>query len=188
VKTWKIILIVVSTTILIVPLTAFVATSLFTDVPDDSIFVVDINWMKTSDITNGCSSAGTEYCPGDNLTRQQMAAFMHRLAMKRVVDAGAIGGKDSKDFVYNAKWESKTANVSSILAGKQVIVEMACPKNKYVVSGGVQSTYKELVLTTSQPLGDKQRSVTRTNTGSTMNRPALMVWAMCAGTGLIALP
>jgi hypothetical protein len=58
---------------------AFAATSLFVDVPDDSFFVSDINWMKEAGVTKGCNPpSNTKYCPDDNVKREQMAAFMHR--------------------------------------------------------------------------------------------------------------
>ena len=90
---WKLVAALVVALTLIVPVAAFAATSLFEDVPDDSIFVNDINWMKVSGVTKGCNPPiNTKYCPGDNVTRQQMSAFMHRLAVNQVVDAGTVEG------------------------------------------------------------------------------------------------
>ena len=186
-KPRRMILIAASALVLLIPLTAHAATSLFNDVPDSSIFVDDINWMKTAGITNGCNSAGTEYCPEDNVTRQQMAAFMHRLAAKRVVDAGTLDGKDGTDFVFNAEWQSKSVNYTNIAPGAQVTLDNVCPVKKYVVSGGGQSTYKQLLMATSQPLGTTTWRVTWTNTGATTISPTVTVWAMCAGSGLISL-
>ncbi len=65
--------------VMLIPGIAYATTSLFADVPDDHIFVNDINWMKTAGVTQGCGD-GTNYCPDDNVTRGQMAAFMHRLS------------------------------------------------------------------------------------------------------------
>jgi len=95
----------IAAVVILLPVAAVAATSLFTDVSDDSIFVEDINWMKISGITKGCNVAGTEYCPAENVTRQQMAALMHRLATSQVVDAKTsmdadlLDGKDSSVFV-----------------------------------------------------------------------------------------
>lgn len=187
-KPWKLALIVVSALVLIVPITAFAATSLFDDVPDSSPFVDDINWMKTSGITNGCNPAGTEYCPSENVTRQQMAAFMHRLAESRAVDAGTLDGKDSTDYVMNAKWEWKTQNFAGITAGNQVTLDVVCPLVKNVISGGGQSTFKQLVISTSRPLDNNKWRVTWTNTGSTTINPTVTVWAMCTGSGISVIP
>jgi hypothetical protein len=76
----------------LVPVAAIAAAG-FTDVADDNVFVADIQWMKDSGITLGCNPpANDRYCPTANVTRQQMAAFMHRLAANRVVDAGTVEG------------------------------------------------------------------------------------------------
>lgn len=48
----------------------------FSDVPRDSIFATDIDKLATAGITLGCAS--DRFCPGDNVTRQQMAAFLTR--------------------------------------------------------------------------------------------------------------
>lgn len=58
-----------------------IAANGFTDVPEGHIFHDDIQWMADNDITRGCNPpANTNYCPEDNVTRGQMAAFMHRFA------------------------------------------------------------------------------------------------------------
>ena len=50
---------------------------LFTD-DDDSIFEEDIQAIAAAGITLGCSPAGDMFCPGDNVTRGEMAAFISR--------------------------------------------------------------------------------------------------------------
>ena len=82
------------TAALIGPVSA--AITRFTDVPDTNIFAADILWMDENEITTGC---GTDlFCPSDNVTREQMSAFMRRLATKQVVDAGTVGGLAASDF------------------------------------------------------------------------------------------
>jgi hypothetical protein len=54
------------------------ATDYFTD-DDASIFEDNINRLAEAGITRGCNPpANDNYCPGDNLTRGQIAAFFHR--------------------------------------------------------------------------------------------------------------
>ena len=78
--------------LLVVPVVAMGAGG-FDDVADDNIFWRDIRWMQESGITLGCNPpANTNYCPSSNVTREQMAAFMHRLADNRVVDAATVEG------------------------------------------------------------------------------------------------
>jgi hypothetical protein len=51
----------------------------FTDVPAGSTFENDIAKLATAGITKGCNPpTNTNFCPGDNVTRGQMAAFMRR--------------------------------------------------------------------------------------------------------------
>jgi len=184
-KTWKIILLVVSTTLLIAPLTAYATTSMFADVPNDHIFVNDINWMKTAGITNGCGD-GTNYCPNDNVTRGQMAAFMHRLATKRVVNAGTLDGRDSADFIMNPKWITKSTTFAGLGAGASVYTEAVCPKPDYVIAGGGLSVEGRLVMNASFPIKENTGwKVAWTNLGSGPLTSAVTTFALCAGPGII---
>ena len=186
-KLWRLTLAAILGLVLIVPLTAFASVSLFTDVPDTHIFVDDINWMKTAGVTQGCGD-GTTYCPEDDVTRGQMAAFMHRLATKRVVDAGTLDGRNGLEYMMHPDWKSK-AQSFTIAAGNQATLDLSCPIGKYVVSGGGQSIFKQLVMATSRPLDDNITwRVTWTNTGVTTINTTLAVWAMCAGPGMTIIP
>ncbi len=78
--------IALATALVVAPLAAY-ASDTFTDVPDTNIFHDDIQWMSDNGITAGCGGGGTLYCPKDNVTREQMSAFMKRLAVNQVVDA-----------------------------------------------------------------------------------------------------
>ena len=75
----------------VVPL-AVLASDVFTDVPDSNVFHDDITWLAEEGVTRGCNPpSNTEFCPGDNVTREQMAAFLHRLSGSVLEDA-AVGG------------------------------------------------------------------------------------------------
>jgi hypothetical protein len=51
---------------------------LFTD-DNNSIFEGDIDRLATAGVTKGCNPPlNTQFCPGANVTRGQMAAFLHR--------------------------------------------------------------------------------------------------------------
>ena len=50
----------------------------FEDVPQDSPFADDINRLATAGITRGCNEANTRYCPAEEVTRAEMAAFLYR--------------------------------------------------------------------------------------------------------------
>jgi hypothetical protein len=77
---------------LVLPVVAFAVTDLI-DVDDSNVFKADIEWMAANGITKGCNPpANDRYCPSVTVTREQMAAFMHRLALSQAVDAGTVQG------------------------------------------------------------------------------------------------
>lgn len=73
---------------------AVLASHRFTDVPTSSSFHDDINWLADAGVTLGCDASGTQFCPSDFVSRQQMAAFMRRLAENEVVDAETANTAD----------------------------------------------------------------------------------------------
>jgi hypothetical protein len=85
----------VALAVLIATPLAVVAADAFTDVPDSNVFHDDIAWLADANVTKGCNPPdNTEFCPGDNVTREQMAAFMRRLAQNKVVDAATAETAD----------------------------------------------------------------------------------------------
>lgn len=90
------------TALIVAPLTA-IAAHTFTDVPDTNTFHEDIAWLKDAGVTLGCNPpANTEFCPKDEVTREQMSAFMRRLAENKVVDAATAVQADSATTAGNA--------------------------------------------------------------------------------------
>jgi hypothetical protein len=76
---------------LVIPAVVY-ASHQFTDVPDSNTFHNSIDWMKDNNITVGCNPpANTQYCPNDDVTRGQMAAFMKRLSENAVPTLYADG-------------------------------------------------------------------------------------------------
>lgn len=90
-------------TLFLIPVAATGAISLWDDVPHDSIFVNDTNWMKVTGVSKGCNPpANTEYCPESLLTRQQMAAFLHRLSVSKIVDAATAVEAELAEYADDA--------------------------------------------------------------------------------------
>jgi hypothetical protein len=48
----------------------------FNDVPPTNLFYAHIEEMAVRTITSGCSASPPLYCPGQLVTRAQMAAFL----------------------------------------------------------------------------------------------------------------
>lgn len=71
---------------------------LFVD-DDDSVFESDIDRLGTAEVTRGCNPpVNDRFCPGDPVTRGQMAAFLVR-AME-LTDAGDNPFEDDDDSVF----------------------------------------------------------------------------------------
>ncbi len=112
----KVLLIVAAFALFLVPVAAIAAGG-FTDVEDDSVFKADIEWLADAGVTKGCNPpTNDKFCPGSNVTREQMSAFMHRLATNKVVDAATavnaanadmLDGVDSSGFATIGDLEGK---------------------------------------------------------------------------------
>ncbi len=88
-------LLFITVVLLLVPAAVMAAGGPFTD-DDDSVFEADIEWLAAHGITFGCNPpANDHFCPDANVTRGQMAAFLHRLA------------DDQKNVAYQVGQEGK---------------------------------------------------------------------------------
>lgn len=73
----------------------------FSDVPNSNPFHADISALVGSGVTSGCG--GGKYCPKDNVTREQMAAFLNRLGALApgktpVVNADRLDGRHANEL------------------------------------------------------------------------------------------
>lgn len=103
--------------LLIVPSVAM-GSHVFDDVGDSDTHTTAIEWMAGSGVTAGCTT--TDYCPGDTVTRAQMATFMYRLSgnapgIDSPVDASNLGGYGPDAFQQRFS-ESIPFGSSAILA------------------------------------------------------------------------
>ena len=78
------------------PVAVIAAGGTFVD-DDNSIFEAEIEWMAANGITSACGP--DTYCPNSNVTRGEMAAFMKRLATKKVVNAATAVTADNATTV-----------------------------------------------------------------------------------------
>lgn len=98
----RMLLIVAAFVLFLVPVAAIAAGG-FTDVEDDSVFKTDIEWLADAGVTRGCNPPTNDrFCPEGNVTREQMSAFMHRLAVNKVVDAKTAVTADNAMNATNA--------------------------------------------------------------------------------------
>ncbi len=87
-----ILVVVIALAIAAIPAVVSAAGGTFID-DDTSIFEANIEWMAASGVTKGCSP--DEFCPEDNVTRGQMAAFMQRFAGYLGAEDGVVSKADN---------------------------------------------------------------------------------------------
>lgn len=82
----------------------------FSDVPDSNVFHDDISWLADSEITSGFPDGS--FHPTDAVTRQAMAAFLHRMSGEgttpRVVDAAELADRTASDFDNAVSLQGRT--------------------------------------------------------------------------------
>ena len=77
---------------------AVIAAHQFTDVPDENVFHDDIAWLKDAGVTLGCNPPANDmFCPDNDVTREQMAAFMRRFAQYLGAEDGTVSDADNAD-------------------------------------------------------------------------------------------
>lgn len=117
---------------------AVYASHVFNDVPNSNTFHEDIAWLADAGVTLGCNPpSNTEFCPKDEVTREQMAAFMRRLAQNRVVDAGELNGLPASSLAPRAAFDC-TAQGCSGDQGDQVVIIAPAP-GVLLMSGAVHA-------------------------------------------------
>lgn len=98
-----------------------VAWASFGDVPPSSPFYADVNALQGAAITNGCG--GGNFCPVANITREAVAAWMHR-GMPRMAYSTAItdGSMDSSGgFATDTRIAQVSITVPGNGAGTQFV-------------------------------------------------------------------
>jgi hypothetical protein len=82
--------------------------SRFVDVPKGTLFFTEIEWLAGVGITKGCNPpANDRYCPNDNVTRGQMAAFLTRALNLAAANQDTF--TDDNDTVFEANIEALAA-------------------------------------------------------------------------------
>lgn len=158
------------------------ASHTFNDVPSNNVFHEAITWLREAGVTVGCNPpANTEFCPEDNVTREQMAAFMKRLAENQVVDAAQLQGQPASDFTQDLMWVETSHTFTQWQDGDEKQATVTCPAETLVVSGGSREEGTDIILVDSYPdaarqgwVAGYQNSLGQEQTGT------VVVYALCA--------
>lgn len=101
---------------------------------DDSVFEADVERLADSGITKGCNPPdNTRFCPGDPVTRGQMAAFLHR-ALGDQLEVTVPTIPDSPPDFWGMRSSSFYTDVLDDLAAA------GAPLDAYVVSYAIDDT------------------------------------------------
>ncbi|GBE24608.1 hypothetical protein BMS3Bbin02_00883 [bacterium BMS3Bbin02] len=115
-----------------------IAADKFIDVPASNTFHSDIAWLADNGVTQGCNPpANDRFCPSDNVTREQMAAFMKRLATGQAVDAGTLEGNSAGDLtsdVYSV-YHDAAVQIPGTTSPKKVLELTGLPAGSYLIIG-----------------------------------------------------
>lgn len=172
-RSGRALLVLAAFVLFLVPVAAIAAGD-FTDVEDSSVFKADIDWLADAGVTKGCNPpSNTRFCPGNDVTREQMAAFMHRLAANQVVDAATaieaehaatadeadqaadaalLDGMDSTEFVTPADLAAITPIAASASEGN--VGTLASNNGSIVLSVTIEAPVAGLIQITAGALID----------------------------------
>jgi hypothetical protein len=116
-------MIIVLATLLVValvPVAVSAAGGQFTD-DDDSIFEDHIEWLASAGVTAGCNPPTNDnFCPDDNVSRGQMAAFMRRFAQYIGAEDGTPAEADHATTADTATSATSADNAGTV-DGKNAI-------------------------------------------------------------------
>jgi hypothetical protein len=128
----------------------------FIDVPNTNQFHDDIDWLADYGITTGYGDF--TFRPGQTVTRQATAAFLHRLSNEfEVIRSYDLNPTLATEFSHSA----------------------SCPGDKRAIGGGGYAD-ANILMTKSYPLGGSWVVFWRTDNGTTVDPSELTVWVLCA--------
>ena len=128
----------------------------FSDVPQSHPFHHDIDWMAANGIANGFDD-GT-YRPAEPLTRQAVAAFIHRLSNATETIFYAVDHGPATFFSYVAE----------------------CPNGKRPISGGGHISANDTFLSASSPTGSGWSLTWQTEDNATVDPGLMGAYVVCA--------
>ena len=143
---------------------AMAASDRFGDVAPGHPHEAGIGFAVDSGVTAGCGD-GSNYCPGDAVTRAQMATFLHRLSGHSPdagpsVDAATVQGMSPADLKGQAGKDG--ADGKDGVSGWEMVDEQldpgtgwnvtaACPAGTKVLGGGFRQGGDEQMVLKSRP-------------------------------------
>lgn len=135
----KYLLVILATALVVAPATAVAGQLYFDDVPPESTFFEEIQWMAANGVTQGCDDR--LYCPEETVTRQQMAAFMFRLAESGAVDAGRLGGLQAGLYAPSGFASTVVTDAIDVNGGNTELAEVSISAPACADGSAPEQTY-----------------------------------------------
>jgi hypothetical protein len=131
------------------------ASHQFPDVPTDSPFHADIDWLVDQGIAEGYAD-GT-FRPASPVSRQAAAAFFHRYARATEIVESSTDPAAGSSFAWSA----------------------ACPTGKTPVAGGSNTDSLDLVVSSEGPVEGNWTVRWVPRNGGSVDPGVVTVWATC---------
>ncbi len=159
----------------------------FDDVNEADTHADGIEWLVANGITAGCDA--DSYCPGEAVTRAQMATFMHRLsgnsAVTPSVNAETLQGLPASDFVQAPEVVSQDFSLADDSVEN---LSVSCPGAERPLGGGHQikvsqngALSDDWVVAASRPSDDGTNWVITVRTiDGALHDAYVTVYATCA--------
>lgn len=134
------------------------AASRFVDVTSDNPLAGDIEWLDAWGIAKGCSP--THFCPTDPVTREQMAALLHRFALSGAAGGsgpagaqGPVGPQGPAGPAGSTVYYVATATADIPRNSTSSPVAASCDPGNVAVGGGFEVEPPNAWVLSSQPIG-----------------------------------
>ena len=153
--------------IVAIPAIAYASTT-FVDVPAEHPHYDAVEWMASNNLTNGCSTVPSLYCPDDAVSRAEMAQFLYNYDDE-------LGDHTPPVYVY---WVEDSDSVGS---DSDTVLEASCNGDDIAISAMASADDNGF----RKPLGtywDDPGTVSAAWSGSGSNNGAeVLLQVMCAG-------
>lgn len=174
-RTRRLLILAAAVTLLSIPTVAF-AVHVFDDVEDASTHADGIHYVADAGITVGCDA--NNYCPGDPLTRGQMATFIHRQSGNAPGVAPSVNAASIAEVV-------QVSDHNSIAGSAVNSASVSCPDGMLATGGGAQTTSPTgWVQAHSRPLADSSGWTAQyVQIDGLLGTNTTTVWAQCIAVG-----
>ena len=171
----RLLILAAAVTLLSIP-TVALAVHVFDDVGDASTHADGIHYVADAGITSGCDA--DNFCPGDTLTRGQMATFLYHQSGNAAGVAPSVNAASIAEVV-------QVSDQNAIVGSAVNTASVSCPDGMLATGGGSQTTSPTgWVQAYSRPLADSSGWTAQyVQIDGQLGANTTTVWAQCVAVG-----